>query len=167
MFAIQCTAGGHFPMQHVHPEAPLNHIRTALIPVFGLDREGVSYDIMQLRSCSRGVTALNVVRAAAPASNLVMMYGQGGIGMAMSVSNGLLMQCLMGIRQRLGRGEITKSQYIDCMKNSTFGNVPHWKHNVPFARDYTRLYDKNTTTLPGKTLFPLKKGLLRVLRLVK
>ena len=50
---------------------------------------------LKTRSCARGVSAQNAFRLAAPASNMVMIYGMGGIGMSTMASNGLLMQVVM------------------------------------------------------------------------
>ena len=66
------------------------------MPLLGLDNEdGVDWDIVSVRSCARGVTAQNVFRMMAPASNMVMMYGIGGIGMTTMAPNALLMKAVM------------------------------------------------------------------------
>ena len=77
-FAMQSTGGGTFPSQYTHPETALNVFKANIIPILGLDRNGIEYDIIQVRSCARGVTAQNAFRMSAPASNMVMVYGLGG-----------------------------------------------------------------------------------------
>ena len=77
-FAMQSTGGGTFPSQYTHPETALNVFKANIIPILGLDRNGIEYDILQVRSCARGVTAQNAFRMSAPASNMVMVYGLGG-----------------------------------------------------------------------------------------
>ena len=79
-FVMQSTGGGHFPAKNAHAETALNVFQANIIPILGLDREGIEYDILQVRSCARGVSAQNALRMAAPASNMVMVYGLGGIG---------------------------------------------------------------------------------------
>ena len=77
-FAMQSTGGGHFPSNYAHAETALNVFKANIIPILGLDRDGIEYDIVQVRSCARGVTAQNAFRMSAPASNMVMVYGLGG-----------------------------------------------------------------------------------------
>ena len=77
-FAMQSTGGGNFPSRYTHPETALNVFKANIIPILGLDRDGIEYDILQVRSCARGVTAQNAFRMSAPASNMVMVYGLGG-----------------------------------------------------------------------------------------
>ena len=77
-FAMQSTGGGTFPSKYTHPETALNVFKANIIPILGLDRNGIEYDILQVRSCARGVTAQNAFRMSAPASNMVMVYGLGG-----------------------------------------------------------------------------------------
>ena len=77
-FVMQSTGGGHFPSKHAHAETALNVFQANIIPILGLDRDGIEYDILQVRSCARGVTAQNAFRMSAPASNMVMIYGLGG-----------------------------------------------------------------------------------------
>ena len=54
--------------------------------------QNLTYVQFQARSCARGVTAQNAFRLSAPASNMVMVYGLGGIGMSTMAANGLLMK---------------------------------------------------------------------------
>merc|ERR1711874_474399 len=76
------TGGGHFPIKDAHPETALNVFRANVTPILGLGtKAGIEYDIVQLRSCARGITAANVFRIACPAANMVQIYGIGGIGM--------------------------------------------------------------------------------------
>ena len=70
------------------------------MPLLGLDNEDlVDWDIVSGRSCARGVTAQNVFRMMAPASNMVMMYGIGGIGMTTMAPNALLMEASSNSRE--------------------------------------------------------------------
>ena len=78
-FIMQSTSGGHFPSKYAHAETALNLFQANIIPILGLERDGIEYDILQVRSCARGVTAQNCLRMAAPASNMVLVYGLGGM----------------------------------------------------------------------------------------
>ena len=75
---MQSTGGGNFPSRYTHPETALNVFKANIIPILGLGRDGIEYDILQVRSCARGITAQNAFRMSAPASNMVMVYGLGG-----------------------------------------------------------------------------------------
>ena len=102
MFALQTTGGGHFPVKDAaHPETAVKILKANVVPLLGLDNEdGVDWDIVSVRSCARGVTAQNVFRMMAPASNMVMMYGIGGIGMTTMAPNALLMEASSNSRER-------------------------------------------------------------------
>merc|ERR1719323_113230 len=117
-FVMQSTGGGHFPSKHAHAETALNVFRANIIPILGLDREGIEYDILQVRSCARGVTAQNAFRMSAPASNMVMVYGLGGIGMSTMAGNALLMKAIMSQRQRVSENIIEGKDFRDSLKNS-------------------------------------------------
>ena len=100
-FAMQSTGGGHFPSKNAHAETALNVFQANIIPILGLNRDSIEYDILQVRSCARGVSVQNALRMSAPASNMVMVYGLGGIGMSTMAGNALLMKVIMSLRQKL------------------------------------------------------------------
>ena len=119
MFALQTTGGGHFPVKDAHPETAVNILKANVVPLLGLDVEdGVEWDIVSVRSCARGVTAQNVFRMAAPASNMVMMYGIGGIGMTTMAPNALLMKAVLETRRQLSRGIISSGEYARKLRES-------------------------------------------------
>ena len=95
---MQSTGGGHFPSKNAHAETALNVFQANIIPILGLNRDGIEYDILQVRSCARGVSAQNALRMSAPASNMVIVLG---IGMSTMAGNGLLMKAIMSLRQKL------------------------------------------------------------------
>jgi len=95
---MQATGGGQFPSKYAHAETALNIIKANMIPMLGLERSGFEFDILQVRSCARGVTAQNAFRFSAPAANMVMVYGLWGIGLSTMSGNGLLMKALMTVR---------------------------------------------------------------------
>lgn len=131
-FAMQTTGGGHFPSKDAHAETALNIFQANVVPMLNLDREGVEYDIVQARSCARGVCAQNALRLTAPASNMVMIYGMGGIGMSTMAGNGLLMQALMKQRQMLSNGTTNPNEYKNNLANGNFGRILHWNKSNPF-----------------------------------
>ena len=63
---------------HAHAETAINVFKANVVQILGLDKDGFEYDIVQVRSCARGVTAQNVFRFMAPFSNMVSVYGIGG-----------------------------------------------------------------------------------------
>ena len=129
---------GPFPSKHAHAETALNIFKANVIPILGLDRDGIEYDILQVRSCARGVTAQNAFRMSAPACNMVMVYGLGGIGMSTMAGNALLMKAIMSQRQNI----IGCEDFHDSMKNSaTIGNILHWNRPNPFNQNFAQFID--------------------------
>ena len=61
-FTMQSTGGGHFPNTYAHPETGINVFKANIVPILGLEREGLEYEILQIRSCARGITAQNAFR---------------------------------------------------------------------------------------------------------
>lgn len=142
VFAMQTTGGGHFPMKNAHAETAVNILKANCVPTLGLDSEdGIEWDVISVRSCARGVTAQNVFRMAAPASNMVMMYGIGGIGMTTMAPNALLMKAVMGARQELSRGDISNQEFAQKLRESNFSQIPHWNAPNPFSRNYSLFMD--------------------------
>jgi len=178
-FVMQSTGGGHFPSKHAHAETALNVFQANIIPILGLDRDGIEYDILQVRSCARGVTAQNAFRMSAPASNMVMIYGLGGIGMSTMAGNGLLMKALMGLRQNVANNTITSSEYKNSLTHATFGNaILHWNKANPFTQNYAQFIDnvnnpkflmKQMRILPkeGSTALGIASKVLSKLRYLK
>jgi len=176
---MQSTGGGHFPSKHAHAETALNVFQANIIPILGLDRDGIEYDILQVRSCARGVTAQNAFRMSAPASNMVMIYGLGGIGMSTMAGNGLLMKALMGLRQNVANNTITSSEYKNSLTHATFGNAfLHWNKANPFTQNYAQFIDnvnnpkflmKQMRILPkeGSTALGIASKVLSKLRYLK
>ena len=141
-FVMQSTGGGHFPSKHAHAETALNVFKANIIPILGLDRDGIEYDILQVRSCARGVTAQNAFRMSAPASNMVMVYGLGGIGMSTMAGNALLMKAIMSQRQKVSQNIIEVSEFKNSLKNSgTIGNILHWNKPNPFNQNFAQFLD--------------------------
>jgi len=141
-FVLQSTGGGHFPSRYVHAETALNLIKANIIPILGLERKGIEYDILQVRSCARGVTAQNAFRMSAPASNFVMVYGLGGIGMSTMAGNALLMKALMGMRQKVSNNELDSKEFQNSLRTSSFGNnIIHWSKKNPFNENYAQFVD--------------------------
>ena len=137
-FVMQSTGGGNFPSKHAHAETALNIFKANVIPILGLDRDGIEYDILQVRSCARGVTAQNAFRMSAPACNMVMVYGLGGIGMSTMAGNALLMKAIMSQRQNI----IDCEDFHDSLKNSeTIGNILHWNKPNPFNQNFAQFID--------------------------
>ena len=123
-------------------------LKANVMPLLGLDtEEGVDWDIVSVRSCARGVTAQNVFRLMAPASNMVMIYGIGGIGMTTMAPNALLMRALMETRQQLSRGEICNREYARRLRESDFRRIPHWNAPNPFSRNYAQFVDNVSNPL--------------------
>ena len=148
MFALQTTGGGHFPVKDAHPETAVNILKANVVPLLGLDAEdGVEWDIVSVRSCARGVTAQNVFRMAAPASNMVMMYGIGGIGMTTMAPNALLMKAVLETRRQLSRGIISSREYARKLRESDFSHIPHWNAPNPFSRNYSQFVDNANNPL--------------------
>ena len=141
-FVMQSTGGGHFPSKHTHAETALNVFRANIIPILGLDRKGIEYDILQVRSCARGVTAQNAFRMSAPASNMVMVYGLGGIGMSTMAGNALLMKAIMSQRQKVAENIIEGKDFRDSLKNSgTIGSIIHWNKPNPLNQNFAQFID--------------------------
>jgi len=140
VFCMQTTGGGHFPIKDAHAETAINVFKANVVPLLGLKQEGIEYDIVSARSYARGITAQNVFRLTAPASNMVMLYGIGGIGMTTMAPNGLLMKAVLGARQQLAQGQITNEEWKHKLETSQF-SIPHWKFRNPFARNYAQFMD--------------------------
>jgi len=160
MFAMQATGGGHFPNAHAHAETGLNVLKANVIPLLKLDStEGVEYDIISCRSCARGITAQNTFRFAAPAANMSMIYGIGGIGMTTMGANGLFLHALMTKRKELSSGSVTQSEFVEALATSSFGQIQHWPHTNPFTANYLRFLD-NAADLKviAKRLFPVRRN---------
>ena len=132
---MQSTGGGHFPSKNAHAETALNVFQANIIPILGLNRDGIEYDILQVRSCARGVSAQNALRMSAPASNMVMVYGLGGIGMSTMAANGLLMKTLMNERAKVATGAVGAAEFKETLTSGRFGaDVLPWKRPNPFSR---------------------------------
>jgi len=123
-------------------ETGLNVLKANVIPLLQLDdHDGVEYDIVSSRSCARGITAQNTFRIGAPAANMSMIYGIGGIGMTTMGANGLLLHALMAVRKELSDGNLTLSEYMHNLSTSNFGHIHHWPHDNPFKSNYLRFLD--------------------------
>jgi len=156
-FVMQSTGGGKFPSKHAHAETALNVFEANIVPILDLKRDGIEYDILQVRSCARGVTAQNVFRLAAPASNMVMIYGLGGLGMTTMGGNALLMKAMMDLRGKLATGAIDEQQYYAALQTSSFGNIRHWNKPNPFKQNFAQFVDSNPKVLHqafGKSTTP-------------
>jgi len=140
-FALQTTGGGNFPIKDAHAETALNVLNANVIPLLDLGSDGIEFDVITTRSCARGITGQNVFRMSAPASNMVMIYGVGGIGMTTMAPNALLMKAMLGLRQRLGSGQITGEEFNQKLAKSDFGTIPHWSGRNPFTRNYAQFVD--------------------------
>ena len=163
MFALQTTGGGHFPVKDAHPETAVNILKANVVPLLGLDTEdGVDWDIVSVRSCARGVTAQNVFRMMAPASNMVMMYGIGGIGMTTMAPNALLMKAVMEARQQLSRGDISSKEYARKLRESDFSRIPHWNAPNPFSRNYSQFVDNVNNPLTLARYFKRASKMLKL-----
>ena len=46
MFALQATGGGHFHAQHAHAETGLNVLEANVVPLLGLEADGIEYGAM-------------------------------------------------------------------------------------------------------------------------
>ena len=143
VMSIQGSGGAIFPYKHAHPEAALNIINAIMTKGLGLDSKGIEFDILSLRSCSRGVTAHNFLRFGAPAGNMAMMYGTGGLGMGTMMANALLLKAVIRQRTMLSEGQITNQLFAKNLKTSNFGKIPHWNAANPFSRDYYQFMDKS------------------------
>lgn len=66
VFCMQATAGGRFPEKEVHAETAINLFKANVVPLLGLQADGIEYDIISVRSCARGITAQNTFRMMAP-----------------------------------------------------------------------------------------------------
>ena len=74
----------------------------------------------------------------APASNMVMVYGLGGIGMSTMAGNALLMKAIMSQRQNI----IGCEDFHDSLKNSeTISNILHWNKPNPFNQNFAQFID--------------------------
>jgi len=146
-FVMQSTGGGHFPTKHAHAETALNVFEANIVPILDLKRDGIEYDILQVRSCARGVTAQNVFRLAAPASNMVMIYGLGGLGMTTMGGNSLLMKAMMDLRGQLASGAINEEQYKLALQTSSFNTIRHWNKPNPFHQNFAQFVDSNPKVL--------------------
>jgi len=141
-FVMQTTGGGHFPYRYAHAETALNVFKANVVPMLGLDEEHIDYEVLQVRSCARGVTAQNAFRMSAPASNMVMVYGIGGIGMSVMAGNALLMKAIMSLRQKLSAGTIDNAEFAQKLQTSDFGsNIEHWNKANPFTQNYAQFFD--------------------------
>jgi len=141
-FVMQTTGGGHFPYRYAHAETALNVFKANVVPMLGLDEEHIDYEVLQVRSCARGVTAQNAFRMSAPASNMVMVYGIGGIGMSVMAGNALLMKGVMALREKLSSGAIDSTQFAQKLQTSDFGaDIKHWNKANPFTQNYAQFFD--------------------------
>ena len=146
-------------MKDAHPETAVNILKANVVPLLGLDAEdGVEWDIVSVRSCARGVTAQNVFRMAAPASNMVMMYGIGGIGMTTMAPNALLMKAVLETRRQLSRGIISSGEYARKLRESDFSR----------SRNYSQFVDNvNNPLMVAKYFKRTSKMIKSVIILVK
>ena len=145
-FALQVVGGGAFPSLYVHPETVLNAIKGNAVRIYGLEEEGIEYDILQVRSCARGITAQNAFRFTAPFSNMVQIYGIGGIGMTTLAPNALLMKALMRTRQLFSEGQIDAAEYHRRLGTGDFDKIPDFGPNV-FDRNYAQFIDNANNPL--------------------
>ena len=74
VFCMQTTGGGHFPIKDAHAETAINVFKANVVPLLGLEQEGIEYDIVSARSCARGITAQNVFRFTAPGEVILNTY---------------------------------------------------------------------------------------------
>ena len=124
-----------------------------------------------------GVTAQNVFRISAPASNMVMIYGLGGLGMTTMGSNALLLKALMDLRQKVSTGAISNQEYKTALQTSSFGTIRHWNKPNPFSQNIAQFVDhtKDTKIIFNKlmpqrrsiTPLPFKKSANFLLSLAK
>ncbi|KAL5258941.1 hypothetical protein ACHWQZ_G009420 [Mnemiopsis leidyi] len=150
VMAIQASGGAIFPFKHAHPEAVLNIISAIMTKGLGLQSPGIEFDIVSLRSCSRGITSHNFLRFGAPAGNLVMVYGTGGLGMGTMMSNALFLKALLRQRKLLSEDRISNDEFVSNLKTSDFDSIPHWNATNPFARDYYQFIDKSYRLAPRR-----------------
>ena len=150
VMAIQASGGAVFPFKHAHPESVLNIISAIMTKGLGLHSPGVEFDIVSLRSCSRGITSHNFLRFGAPAGNMVMIYGTGGLGMGTMMSNALLLKALLRQRKLLSEGRISNDEFVNNLRTSNFDRIPHWGAKNPFARDYYQFIDKSYCLVPRR-----------------
>ena len=74
LFCMQTTGGGAFPVKDAHAETAINVFKANVIPLLGLNQEGIEYDILSARSCARGITAQNTFRLMAPGKLYIKKY---------------------------------------------------------------------------------------------
>ena len=141
-FAMQATGAGCFPSKYANSEVGINVMTANINQMLNLGENGIEYDILSVRSCIRGTTYSNSVQFAAPATNMAMVYGLGGLGITSMVSNGLLMNAIIGLREELGKGEITEEEFFDRLRSSNFNSIPHYDYPNPFKRNYAPFIDK-------------------------
>ena len=78
----------------------------------------------------------------APASNMVMVYGLGGIGMSTMAGNALLMKAIMYQRQKFSDNIIDGTDFKNSLKNSgTIGSILHWNKPNPFNQNFAQFLD--------------------------
>ena len=88
---------------------------------------GIEFEILSVRSCARGVNANNCFRFAAPAANIALVYGIGGIGMTTAAPDALYMHALMKAeRGLLAKGEISGKESRRMVRSNDFGTTPNW-----------------------------------------
>ena len=153
VFAMQASGGGLFPYRHCHAETALNVINTVFSTSLQLDTPGIQYEIISVRTCSRGVTAQNFMRLSAPAANMAMVYGLGGLGMGTMVPNALLLKALITQRSLLAEGKISGDEFRDNLKRGQFDVIPHWESGNPFSRDYYKFFDMRSSRAAARQLF--------------
>ena len=149
-FALQIPGGGTFPSLHVHSETALNAIKGNDVRIYSLRHEGIEYDILQVRSCARGITAQNAFRFTAPFSNMVQSYGIGGIEMTILAPNALFIKALLRTRQLYSEGHINSAEYHRRLATGDFDKIPNFGPNV-FDRNYAQFVDnaQNPLKIPN------------------
>ena len=97
----------------------------------------------------------------APASNMVMVYGLGGIGMSTMAGNALLMKAIMSQRQKVSQNIIDGIDFKDSLKNSgTIGDILHWNKPNPFNQNFAQFLDNaNNPKILAKKFGIQKKSL--------
>ena len=153
VFAMQGSGGGLFPYRHCNPEVALNVINTVFSKSLQLDDPGIEFEIISVRTCSRGVTAQNFMRLSAPAANMAMVYGLGGLGMGTMVPNALLLKALMRQRGLVAEGQISEQEFRDRLRKSQFDEIPYWKGGNPFSRDYYKFFDVRSSRAAARQLY--------------
>ena len=96
---MQMTGGGNFPSRYTRNDTVYNLLHN-FERVFCHDEERngeFCYDLVQLRSCPRVVSADNTIKFQKVGGRLCLAYAQGGIGMTTMFANAELALRLAGV----------------------------------------------------------------------